>query len=171
MKKIVLTYGLISGLIISTFMAVTMPGVDENTDMGHAQLIGYASMVVALSTIFVGIKKYRDNELNGIISFGKAFLTGLYIAIIASTLYVLTWMVLSEFFLQDFMANYTESAIADIKASDLSQIEIDEQIKNTTEMMEMYKNPVFKFFFTYIEILPVGLLISLISAAILKKNN
>lgn len=170
MKKIVLTYGFIGGLIVSAFMAFTMPGMDENTDMGSAQLIGYASMVVALSTIFIGIKKYRDNELNGVISFGKAFLTGLYIAIIASTLYVVTWMILSEFFLQDFMASYTEWAIEDIKASGLGEAEIQEQIKSTKEMMEMYKNPVFKFFFTYIEILPVGLLISLISSAILKKN-
>ena len=170
MKKIVLTYGLIGGAIVSAFMAITMPGMDENTDMGNAQLIGYASMIVALSTIFLGIKKYRDAYSNGVISFGKAFLTGLYIALIASTLYVITWMVLSEFFLQDFMANYTASAIEDIKASGLSEAETKEQIESTQNMMEMYKNPVFKFFFTYVEILPVGILISLISAAILRKN-
>lgn len=170
MKKTVLRYGLIGGGIVSLFMICTMPFADANTDMGNAQIIGYASMIVALSTIFIGIRSYRDKQLNGVISFGKAFLTGLYIALIASSLYVITWMILSEFFMGDFMEIYMNATIKEWQSSDLSQVEIDQKIAEMQQMAELYKKPVFKALMTYMEILPVGILISLISAAVLKKK-
>ena len=170
MKKTVLKYGLIGGAIISLFMACTMPFMDENTDMGNSELIGYATMLVALSTIFIGIRNYRNNELNGAISFGKGFLIGLYIALIASTLYVATWMIISDLYLPDFAENYKSATIANMEAAGNTQAEINEQLESMAGWMEMYKNPFFKALITYMEILPVGLLVSLISAFILKKK-
>ena len=74
MKKISVIYGLIGGIIVSAFMALTIPNMDADTDMTLSMFMGFASMIVALSTVFLGIKKYRDVHLNGVISFGKAFL-------------------------------------------------------------------------------------------------
>jgi hypothetical protein len=170
MKKILLKYGLIGGGIISLFMAISMLSMDEHSDMSNAEVIGYTAQVIALSAIFFGIRAYRDNYLNGVISFGKAFLMGLYIALIAATMYVLTWMILSECCLQDFMSNYMEAEIGKIENSGLSQEEKDSQIEQMENMMSLYENPIFKFFFTYIEILPTGIIISLISALILKRK-
>jgi hypothetical protein len=170
MKKIVLIYGLIGGLIVSLFMALTIPNMDADTDMTKGMLMGYASMVVALTTIFLGIKKYRNTHLNGYINFGKAFLVGLYIALIASTLYVITWMVISDLYLPDFMENYVEAQIQSLKESGASAEEIEKQSTEYHSMAESYKNPIIKALYTYMEILPVGILIALISAAILKKK-
>ncbi len=170
MKKTILKFGLLGGVFISLFMLCTMPFMDENTDMGHSMLIGYLSMVIALGPMFIGIKNYRDKQLGGTIGFGKAFLVGLGITVVTSTLYVVTWMILSEFFLTDFMADYTAASIESIKASDLSPKEIEAQITEAKNMAELYKNPVFKALITYIEILPVGVLISCISASILQKK-
>lgn len=170
MKKIVLKHGLIGGVIISIFMALTMPSMDENTDMGNAELIGYTTMLVALSTIFIGIRNYRNSELKGVISFGKAFQVGLYIALIASTLYVATWMIISDLYLPNFAENYKNAAIANMEAQGNTQAQINDELESMAEWMEMYKNPLLKALITYMEILPVGLLVSLISAFILKKK-
>lgn len=170
MKKTVTKFGFIGGSIVSAFMLCTMPFMDVNSDMQMSQLIGYATMIVAFTTIFIGVKSYRDNELGGFISFRKAFLVGLYIALIASTMYVVCWMILSEFFMGDFMEVYMNASIEQMNAEGLAQIDIDSKIAEMKEMAEMYKNPIFKFLFTYIEILPVGLLMSLISAAVFKKK-
>ncbi|MEM9052255.1 MAG: DUF4199 domain-containing protein [Bacteroidota bacterium] len=170
MKRIVIIWGLIGGGIISTFMAISMLSMADNTDFENAELYGYTAQVVALSAIFIGVKTYRDKQLNGSITFGKAFLTGLYIALIAATMYVVTWMILSECCLQDFAANYFQSEIEKVQSSGLSEEEIALQIQDMEDMMEMYNKPIFKFFFTYIEILPLGIIISLISAAILRKK-
>lgn len=170
MKSITIKYGLIGGVIVSIFMSINMGTMDMESDMGTSEIIGYTVIFIALTAIFFGIRKIRDDQYGGSISFGKAFLTGLYIALIASTLYVLTWMFLSEFYFPDFAAEYFNAEVAKIKSSGLSETEIATQIQGMEEFMENYKNPVFKFFITYIEILPVGLLISLISAAILKKK-
>ncbi|MEQ8907721.1 MAG: DUF4199 domain-containing protein [Vicingaceae bacterium] len=170
MKKFVFKYGFIGGLIVSLFMCFTIPFMDADTDMSGSMWMGYASMVVALSTIFIGIRSYRNQELGGVISFGKAFLVGLYIALIASTLYVITWMILSEFFMPNFMTDYVEATVSSMQAAGESQTAIDAKIAEMDQMAEMYKNPLFKTLITYTEILPVGILISLISAAILKRS-
>lgn len=170
MKKIVIKYGLIGGAIVSLFMASTMPFMHENTNLVNAELIGYTSMLVALSTIFIGIRSYRNKELNGFISFGKAFLVGLYIALIASTMYVLTWMLISDLFIPDFMETYITTSVANMKEAGSTQAEIDLHLETMHGWAEMYKNPIYKALMTYMEILPVGILVSLISSYILKKK-
>ena len=171
MKSIVIKYGLIGGILVSVFMSINMFNMDfESADMDMAEVIGYAGIFIALTSIFFGIKKVRDDQYNGSISFGKAFKVGFLIALIASTLYVVTWMVLSEVYFQDFGELYYNAEVDKIKNSGLSDTQIEEQIKGMQSFMEMYKNPIIKFFMTYIEILPPGILLSLIFAAVLKKK-
>ena len=127
-------------------------------------------MIISSTTIFIGIRTYRNEELGGVISFGKAFLLGLYIALVAATLYVITWMILSGVFMPDFMENYTAAILEGMQEAGKNQAEIALQMKELETWSELYKNPLFKILFTYMEILPVGLIVSLISAAILKKK-
>jgi hypothetical protein len=170
MKKNVLVFGTIAGAIVSFLMVWHMAtGIDtENWD--NAMLIGYASMVVAFSFVFVGIKNYRDKYNGGVITFGKAFMTGLWITLIASTMYVVVWMIYYHFFVPDFMDKYAAHMIQDAKAAGQTAAEIEKQMTEIEWYKEMYKNPFFVFLFTYLEILPVGLLITLISSFILKRK-
>ena len=92
MKKTVLTYGPIAGVIIVLLMALFIGLMSKEQDFQMGEILGYASMIVALSTIFVGIRKYRDDELGGMITFGKAFQVGLLITLVASAIYVAAWM-------------------------------------------------------------------------------
>ncbi|MCB0822900.1 MAG: DUF4199 domain-containing protein [Bacteroidales bacterium] len=168
MKKILLTYGIIAGLIVSVMMVLTF-GIDIG--LKGSELLGYTTMVVAFSTIFIAIRTYRNNYLGGSISFGKGFLLGLYITLIASALYVISWMILSETVAKDYMDNYFNEAVEQIRqSSDLTQAEMDAKISEMDKFREMYKNPVVKIGMTFMEIFPVGLLITLISAAILRRK-
>ena len=168
MKKIVLIYGLIGGLIISVLMWLTLGS--EQVDFENGELIGYTTMVVALSTIFFGVKAYRDKHLGGRITFGKAFLLGLYIALVASTLYVASWMLLSATTGDDFMVQYYEHAKQEMESSNMPAEEMNAKLEEMQQFAELYKNPIVKIGFTYLEILPVGLLVSLLVAAILKRK-
>jgi len=171
MKSIVIKYGLIGGVIVSVFMSINMFNMDfESTDMDMAEIIGYAGIFIALTSIFFGIKKVRDDQYNGVISFGKAFKVGFLIALIASTLYVLTWMVLSDLYFPDFGDQYFNAEVEKLRASGLGEQELETQIQEMRSFMDMYQNPLVKFFMTYIEILPPGILLSLIFAAVLKKK-
>lgn len=171
MKKISVIYGLIGGLIVSAFMALTIPNMDADTDMTLSMFMGFASMIVALSTVFLGIKKYRDVHLNGVISFGKAFLIGLYISLIASTMYVLTWMVISDLYMPNFMENYVEAQLNAFEQTAATSEEVSQKREELKAMAESYKNPVIKALYTYMEIFPVGLIITLISSLILKRKS
>lgn len=170
MKKTVIVFGLISGLIISSLLTITTICYSSNHFEG-SEVLGYAGMLVAFSFIFVGIKNYRDKYNGGVISFGKAFMTGLYITLIGSTMYVLAWLIIFYNFMPDFMEKYSAYMINQAKASGLTQTELNKKVAQMSSMKEMYKSTVFVILMTYLEILPVGLIVSLISAVILKRKS
>jgi len=132
---------------------------------------GYAMMLLAFSLIFVGVKNYRDKFNGGIIGFGKAFRLGFYIALIASSFYVLSWLIDYYFFIPDFAEKYAAHSLERLKASGASAAEISSQTLKMENFKSMYKNPVFVILMTYIEILPLGTILSLISAWVLKKKS
>ncbi|MEI8279707.1 MAG: DUF4199 domain-containing protein [Bacteroidota bacterium] len=170
MKKIVLTYGLISGLIISGLMGLSILMYNNNPESSHSLILGYATMILGFSLIFVGVKNFRDKHHAGSITFGKAFLIGLYISLIASTFYVATWALEYKYVFPDFMEKYSVQMIAEVKKSGLDQAHVDAKLKEMQMYKDMYKNPLFFTLLTYVEILPVGLVLSLISALVLKKK-
>lgn len=173
MKKNIIVYGLISGIVVSVLMLASVnyySHCEGNVDMGTSMLIGYASMLIAFSLVFVGVRNYRDKFNGGVISFGKAFRIGMLMVLIASTVYVLAWMVDYFFFMPDFMDQYAAHMLSDLKASGASQAVIDAQTKEMAEFGKMYNNPLFNALMTYVEILPVGLIVALLSAVILRRK-
>ncbi len=172
MKKNVIVFGLISGLIVSTLMAISMIYMYNNPNAGHgagSMVVGYLSMIIAFSLIFVAVKNYRDKQNAGVISFGKAFKIGLLIALIGSTMYVIMWALLYNFYMPDFMERYCSQMIENAKATS-TPAKIQELTEQLNTQKEMYKNPAYFVLFTYFEIFPVGLLVSLITALLLKRK-
>lgn len=171
MKKTVLTYGPIAGVIIVLLMALFIGMMGKEQDYQMGEILGYASMIVALSTIFVGIRKYRDEELGGIITFGKAFQVGLLITLVASAIYVAAWMFYSAGGGADeMMTAYLDQMVEKMEADGSTQAEIDAKVNEMEQFQEMYKNPIVKIGITFLEIFPVGLIISLIAAGLLRKT-
>jgi Protein of unknown function (DUF4199) len=171
MKKTILICGLIAGLIsTSLFIGLMILGKAGQDDFKHGALYGYSLMILAFSLIFVGTKITRDKYNGGTISFGKAFRVGLYITLIASTIYVVVWLIDYHFFIPDFAEKYSAHVLDKLKVSGASQAEISEKTAEMDRFIKMYKNPIFNALITYTEILPVGLVVSLISAFLLKKK-
>ncbi|MCE3278095.1 MAG: hypothetical protein K0S44_286 [Bacteroidetes bacterium] len=175
MKRNILVFGTISGVIISVFMGISMAimncGSGDADGGTTSMIIGFSAMAAAFSFIFVGIKNYRDKQNSGTITFGKAFVIGFMISLIASTLYVLTWAVEFHFFMPDFIDKYSAMQVQQMHDSGMSGPALDEALKNIETTSYNYKNnPFFFAAYTYMEILPVGVLITLISALILKRK-
>lgn len=170
MKKNVLVFGLISGFIVAAFMIVNVFRCYGNPDFEGNMILGYASMLLAFSFVFVGIKNYRDKYNGGAITFGKAFRVGLYIALISSSLYVLTWLFCYYLFIPDFMDKYSDHMIRQAQNSGATQAEIDNTLAEMARYKEWYKNPILVILLTYMEVLPIGLVVTLVSALILKRK-
>jgi ethanolamine transporter EutH len=169
MKRNIIIYGLIAGGVVSAVMLFNVNSTN-NIDYDTSLLIGYASMVIAFSLVFVGIRNYRDKYNDGVVSFGKAFKIGIMIVLIASTIYVIAWLIDYYFFMPDFAEKYSAHVLDKLKASGASQAEIDKETKEMANFARMYKNPFFNAMMTYVEILPVGLIVTLISSLILKRK-
>jgi hypothetical protein len=170
MKKIVFTCGLIGGLISIGWYIFSVQVFKLDMSMSARLFFGYASMVLAFSLIFVGIKNFRDNYNGGVISFGKAIKVALLITAVASTVYVAVWMIDYYLFTPDYMEKYAASVLAGLKAGHASHAYIDKEMAQITEYAKMYKNPLLNALMTYAEIAPVGIVISLIAALILKNK-
>jgi len=170
MNKTVLNYGLIAGLFVSAWMAVSMLVIGCDHGSG-GMIIGYTGMLIAFSFIYVAIKNYRDKINGGTINFGKAFLIGLFISLIASAFYVVAWAIVYHNFMPDFMDKYAAIEIEKAKASGTSAVDINAMAAEMESFKEMYKQPFWFVAMTLGEILPVGLLVSLITALFLKRNH
>lgn len=169
MRKIVLTFGLIAGAILSVMMLVTIPFQDQ-IGFDKGAIIGYTTMVLAFLMVFFGVKSYRDNVAGGSVSFGRAFKVGILITLVASVCYVATWQVIYYKIAPDFMDKYSAYAMEQAKASGATEVQIATQKKDMDEFMEMYKNPLVNIAFTFIEPLPVGIVFTLVTAGVLSRK-
>lgn len=173
MQKNSLIYGLIAGVIVSIIMLFSMnyySHCEGNVDWNKSMLIGYASMLIAFSLVFVGIRNYRDKFNSGVITFGQAFKIGMLIVLIASTIYVLSWLMYYFFFIPDVMDKFGAQELATMQINGATALAIENKTKEIADFLEMYKNPFFNAMMTYAEILPVGIIVTLISALILKRK-
>jgi Protein of unknown function (DUF4199) len=169
MKKTILTFGLISGAIASLLMAATLPFADR-IGFNKTEVIGYTTIVLSALLIFFGIRSYRDNAGNGQITFTKAFTVGISITLISCVCYVVTWEVLYYNFLPGFMDKYAAYMIEKAKASGASAAALQAQLQQLKKYKELYQNPLFNTAVTFLEPFPIGLAITLVSAAILRKR-
>jgi len=171
MKKIVLTFGILAGMINAAAGILLVSWGGDELVHANSMWIGYLVMIISLSMIFVGVKQYRDQHLGGVIKFGKAFLVGLYIALVAGVIYVVSWEAYLQVSEVNFMENYQESVISNMREEGASATEISEMEEEMDNFAEIYENPFYRVLITLSEILPVGLIITLISAALLRKSS
>jgi hypothetical protein len=167
MLKKILVYGVIAGLIaglpLSAFVIFR-----RDTPPAHGMLIGYTIMLIALSTIFVAVKRHRDEALGGVIRFWPAFGLGLGISFVAGILYVLAWEASCAATHFDFASGYAASLIAEKRAAGASAAELAKFTAEMERFKIQYANPLYRLPMTFLEIFPVGILVSLITAGLLR---
>lgn len=165
MKKIVLVFGIIIGLVFCANIGFMVYWMYHNPDLKGSELVGYAVMVVVFSLIYIGVRNYRNKQLDGFISFGKAFKTGALIALLGSAIYVAAWLLSYYLFVPDFMDVYSEYVLKNCTPEDLPA-----KTKEMADFKDLYKNPLFVILITFSEVLPIGLVVALVSALILKRK-
>jgi len=168
LKKIILIYGAVSGAVIIASMLLSFSLDGDGTG---SMLVGYLIMLVALSVIFLGIKRHRDQELGGVIRFSTAFLTGLGISLVASVVYVALWEVYLSFTDYVFIHDYARSVIATKEAAGMTGAALQAEVEQMAVMTQQYESFLFRMPMTFLEIFPVGLLVTLVSAGILRNSH
>ena len=169
MKKIVLTFGLIAGAILSATMVGTLPFHDQ-IDFDTGAVIGYTSMVIAFLLIFFGVRSYRDNVSGGTVRFGRAFAVGTLIAVVASLCYVLTWEVIYFNFAPDFLKKYHARIIEQARASGATDEALAQKKAELAKLAALYDNPAINAAMTFAEPLPVGLVMALVTAGVVSRK-
>src|SRR5438270_11185824 len=165
MKKTVLTFGRISGAIMAVMKFTTLPFTDSAWLQSHSMSIGYTTMVLSFMLVFFGIRSYRENIGGGTITFGRAFAIGILITLISSVLYVVAWEIM-YFGVPSFGERFMTMCVAHVKSSGASP----EAIQTELNQLKYLDNPFINAALTFTEPFPVGLIITLISAFILRKN-
>ena len=170
MKKTVLTFGVISGLMMSAMMLATLPFLHKiGNEKGY--ILGYTTMVLAGLLVFFGIRSYRENVSGGTITFARGFSVGILITLLACCFYVGTWEILYYRFMPDFSQKYAAQMIEQAKASGASPEKIAATARAAEEFARNYNHPAYNIAMTFLEVFPVFLGITLLSAAILRKKS
>ncbi len=169
MKRIVLTFGLIAGAIMSAMLVITLP-FHEQIGPEKGMVIGYTTMVLALLLVFFGVRSYRDNVAGGSIRFGRAFAVGGMIAVVASLVYVATWEVVYFNFNRDFLVKHQARELEKARAAGESEAAIEAKRVEMAKFAKLYDNIAVNAAFTFLEPLPVALVMSLVSAGVLSRG-
>ncbi|MEK6304256.1 MAG: DUF4199 domain-containing protein [Acidobacteriota bacterium] len=169
MKKTVLTFGLIGGAIMAAMMFATLPFMDK-IGFDKGEIIGYTTMILAFLLVFFGIRSYRENVSNGHITFGRAFAVGILITLVSCVCYVVAWEIIYFKFIPDFVDKYASYMIEKVGASGASKQVIDAELQKMNSFKAMYDNPFINAAITFVEPFPIGLIVTLISATILRKK-
>jgi hypothetical protein len=169
MRKIVLTFGLIAGAILSVMMLITIPFHDQ-IGFDKGLVIGYTTMVLAFLMVFFGVRSYRDNVAGGSVTFGRALRVGLLITLVATVCYVATWQLVYYRFAPDYVEKYAAHAVEKARLSGATDAQIAAQERKMADFQQMYRNPLVNIGLTALEPLPVGLLFTLLAAVVLSRK-
>jgi hypothetical protein len=169
MRKIVLRFGLASGAILVALI-MTPLFLNRTSDLGHSEVLGYSSMVLSFLLVFFGVRSYRDTVAGGAIGFAKAFQVGILITLITCAMYVIAWEIAYFNFFPHFLDNYTAHVLAKMRATGESEAAIRETVAKMAALAKHYDNPFFNSAITFMEVFPVGLIMTLLSAAILRRK-
>ena len=170
MKKFIFRFGVIAGLIASVLVMTYMLRFPADAKAAPSMLLTYVFMLLALSMVFVGIKQYRDRALGGVINFMPAFLVGLGISAVAGVIYAIAWEITMPLMKFDLIAFYANTTLEQARASGADAQGVAAATAQAAEFTQMYSNPLFRVPITFLEIFPVGILVSLISAAVLRNS-
>lgn len=167
MLRYAFIYGSIAGIAMIATMSVVL-SLGGDGDYGFTEIMGYLVMIGVLSLVFIGIKRFRDIELGGVIGFGRAFGMGLAIAAVAAVFYVVSWEIYLAATDYAFIDSYSDSLIAGIEGQDMPAADRTAAIAEVEASRTLYGKPMFRMMITFIEMFPVGALVALISAAVLR---
>ncbi len=169
MSRIIFACGLLAGLIVVLPM-FTLLVISEPGSTGHSQVVGFSFMFLGFSMIFVGVKRFRDRVLGGVIRFLPAFLLGLGISAVATLVYIVSWEITLALTNYAFLDTYPAAAVEAARAKGKSAAEVAKMAADMEAMMTWYRNPLLRMPATSIEIFPVGLLVSLVAAGLLRNS-
>jgi F0F1-type ATP synthase assembly protein I len=164
MKNLIFKNGILGGIIVSIVMIAMVLYMKTYPDREPSSILGFGSMLLAFIFVILGIKQQRETN-NGVITFGNAFLTGLSISLVISIIYVLVWLVIYYNFFPDFMEQYSKMVLKNTSPEDLAA-----KTAEMNQMKEWYKSPIMIILLTFMEILPIGIVVSLIGALVFKKK-
>ena len=167
MLKLCLKFGTVAGLLVGVplfLLTVLLPSHEEG------MLVGYLTMLIALSAVFLAIKRHRDVALGGVIRFWPALAIGLGISVVAGLFYVAAWELAVSVAHLDFADAYAKAQIAQKAAAGVSEAELQGFTAEMEQWRRDYANPLYRLPMTFCEIFPVGVLVSLISAGLLRSS-
>lgn len=167
MLRKMLSYGVLAGLIVAVPLSAMALTMRDGQPPAYAMAIGYLTMLIAFSLVFVAIKRHRDQDLGGVIRFAPALMLGLGISVVAGTIYVLSWECAMAASGIDFADGYAKMLIEQEKAKGTSGAALARFVAEQEAFKRRYADPLFRLPMTFIEIFPVGMLVSLVSAGLL----
>ena len=152
-------------------MFLTMPLINRGTiNFDNGEVIGYTAIFLSFLLVFFGIRSYRENYGGGTITFGRAVAVGILITLISCVFYMVSWEIIYFKFMPDFADKYSAAMVSKMRASGASDAAIAARVQQLGQMKAMYDNPLTNAAITFIEPFPVGLVVTLVSAGILRRR-
>lgn len=156
-----LKHGLIVGLVIIIYSVLLYV-----LELNLIQALGYVVYVIFIAGFILGTKAFRDTNLNGNISYGKAFGYSIVILLVASIIY----SIYSYLLIAVIDPDLVDKMIAVGEEKMLEKGMTDDQIEMAQSMQKKFMSPSIMSIFTFVGTMFFGTIIALITSAIVKKE-
>jgi hypothetical protein len=170
MLRYSLIYGAVAGAIVGGELFAMILLLKGHPPLSLGMVIGYLTMLIALTAVFLAIKRHRDVDLGGVIRFWPALGLGLGVSLVAGVIYVLAWEAALAIGHIDFAGGYAKTLIAEQQAKGVSGAALEKVRAEMEAFKAQYANPLYRWTETFVEIFPVGVIVSLISAGLLRNS-
>jgi hypothetical protein len=168
MLRFILSYGAVAGLLVGAPLSAVTLLMSGQAMMQYGMLVGYLIMLIGLSAVFFAIKRHRDIDLGGVIKFWPALALGLGVSGVAGVIYVIAWDASCAIAHADFAGAYAKAMIAEQQAKGVSGAPLERFKTEMAQFKIQYANPLYRWAMTFAEIFPVGVIVSLVSAGLLR---
>ncbi len=169
MKKIVLVYGFISGALAVAMMMATLPFIDA-LDGNKGAIVGYTGLLLAALLVFFGVRSYRENVGNGRLGYGRGFAVGILITLISGLCYTAAWELLYFKLMPGLGDKVIACMVHNAQTSGKTPEKVAEAVRQAQGMRELYDRPLVNAALTFTEPFPVGLIVTAISAGVLRRK-
>jgi len=168
MKNTVLAFGLLSGALAVAMMLATLPFI-RSMELGTSDLIGYSSIAISALVLFFGIRSHRERA-GGQLTFGRGLGVGILITLISSACYMAAFQVVYFKAMPDFGEKFSACMVERARAGGATEREIDETAATAAALKRLYDRPATNAALTFATTFPVGLVMSVFAAAVLRRK-
>ncbi len=169
MRTTIIRYGIRAAIAIVALSGISLMFISKDESGFHwGEVLGYLAIFLSMIFVYIGIRHYRDHQNGGVVSFGQALKLGVLITLFPAIAFGIYDQIYVNFIDPDFYEDYYQVQMDSIEEA--NEVAYEARVAEIKSEMETFSNPIVQYLVMFATVLLIGLVVSIISGLILKRD-